>query len=74
MDLNPEGIATVTHEASRVRERGIRKFKSVMQAQRFVTAHAAVSNLFNLDRHLIRTEHYRNSRVRAFKDWGRAVA
>jgi putative transposase len=45
------------HEATRVRERGMRwsdisEFKSVGQAQRFLSAHAAVSNLFNLGRHL----------------------
>ena len=40
--------AEQSHEATRVRERGMRKFKSMRQAQRFVTAHAAVSNLFNL--------------------------
>jgi len=63
-----------SHEATRVRERGMRKFKSTRQAQRFVTAHAAVSNLFNLGRHLIRAEHYRNLRISAFEEWGRAVA
>lgn len=40
--------AEQSHEATRLRERGIRKFKSVKQAQRFLGAHAAVSNLFNL--------------------------
>ncbi len=49
--------AEQSHEAARVRERGMRKFKSIGQAQRFVTAHAAVSNLFNLGRHLVRAEH-----------------
>jgi putative transposase len=66
--------AEQSHEATRVRERGMRKFKSVGQAQRFVTAHAAVSNLFNLGRHLVRAEHYRNLRVSAFTEWSRAVA
>ena len=54
-----------------VRERGMRgpasrKFKSVRRAQRFLGAHAAVSNLFNLGRHLVRAEHYRDLRVSAF--------
>ena len=66
--------AEQSHEATRVRERGMRKFKSVGQAQRFVTAHAAVSNLFNLGRHFIRAKHYRDLRVSAFNEWGRAVA
>ena len=62
------------HEATRVRERGMRRFKSMVQAQRFVTAHAAVYNLFNLGRHLLRAEHYRNLSVSAFNEWSRAVA
>ena len=66
--------AEQSHEATRVRERGMRKFKSVGQAQRFATAHAAVYNLFNLGRHLIRAEHYRSLRVSAFNEWSRAVA
>jgi putative transposase len=66
--------AEQSHEATRVRERGMRKFKSIRQAQRFVTAHAAVQNLFNLGRHLVRAELYRNLRATAFTDWERAVA
>jgi putative transposase len=66
--------AEQSHEATRVRERGMRKFKSVKQAQRFVTAHAAVQNLFNLGRHLVKAQHYRNLRTSAFTDWSRAVA
>ena len=66
--------AEQSHESTRVRERGMRKFKSVSQVQRFVTAHAAVSNLFNLGGHLIRAEHYRDLRVSAFAEWIKAVA
>ena len=66
--------AEQSHEATRVRERGMRKFKSVGQAQRFVAAHAAVYNLFNLGRHLVRAEHYRDLRTSAFVEWGWAVA
>jgi putative transposase len=66
--------AEVSHEPTRVRERGMRKFKSVRQAQRFLGAHAAVCNLFNLGRHLVRAEHYRSLREDAFSEWRRAVA
>jgi putative transposase len=52
----------------------MRRFKSTGQAQRFVTAHAAVSNLFNLGRHLVSAGHYRDLRVSAFSEWRRAVA
>ncbi|MEJ6591262.1 MAG: IS6 family transposase [SAR86 cluster bacterium] len=66
--------AEQSHEATRVRERGMRKFKSVRQAQRFLGTHAAVSNLFNLGRHLVRAQHYRDLRMSAFAEWERAVA
>ena len=66
--------AEQSHEATRVRERGMRRFKSTSQAQRFLSAHAAVHNLFNLSRHLVRAEHYRNLRMSAFTEWSRAVA
>jgi putative transposase len=62
------------HEATRVRERGMRKFKSVRQAQRFLGAHAAVQNLFNLGRHLVSAQYYRHLRVSAFAEWERVVA
>jgi putative transposase len=63
-----------SHEATKVRERGMRRFKSVRQAHRFLGAHAAVYNLFNLGRHLVRAEHYRNLRVSAFAEWSMVVA
>ena len=60
--------AEQSHENTRGRERGMRQFKSVRQAQRFVTAHAAVSNLFNLGRHLVRAQHYRDLRMSALQN------
>ena len=57
-----------SHENTRVRERGMRKFKSFKQAQRFLGAHAAVSNLFNLGRHLVSANYYRNLRTSAFSE------
>lgn len=41
------------HEVTRARERGVRGFRSMAQAQRFVTVHAAVHNLLNLGSHLV---------------------
>jgi putative transposase len=71
--------AEQSHESTRARERGMRwsdisEFKSVKKAKRFLGAHAAVSNLFNLGRHLISAEHHRILRAAAFADWGMAVA
>ena len=66
--------AEQSHEPTRVRERGMRRFKSVGQAQRFLSTHAAVSNLFNLGCHLVSAGHYRSLRAGAFGDWAAAVA
>jgi len=66
--------AEQSHETTRVRERGMRRFKSFNQAQRFLGVHAAVFNLFNLGRHLVKAEHYRNLRMSAFNEWEVVVA
>ena len=66
--------AEVSHQPTRVRERGMRRFKSPNQAQRFLGVHAVVSNLFNLGRHLVSAEYYRNRREDAFGRWSDAVA
>ena len=66
--------AELSHQPTRVRERGMRRFKSMDQAQRFLGVHATVYNLFNLGRHLVGAKHYRDLREVAFADWKVAVA
>ncbi len=66
--------AELSHQPTRVRERVMRRFKSMRQAQRFLTVHAAVCNLFNLGRHHVSAKNYRYFRVRAFASWNRATA
>ena len=66
--------AELSHQPTRVRERGMRRFKSTQQAQRFLSAHAAVYNLFNLGRHLVSAKHYRLFRESAFASWNCATA
>ena len=66
--------AELSHQPTRVRERGMRRFKSMRQAQRFLDVHSAVQNLFNLGRHLISAKHYREFRERAFASWKYATA
>ncbi len=65
--------AELSHQPTRVRERGMRKFKSMAQAQRFLSAHAEVYNLFNLGRHLLSAKNYRMFRDRAFASWEKIV-
>ena len=66
--------AELSHQPTRVRERGMRCFKSTQQAQRFLSAHAAVYNLFNLARHLVSAKNYRIFRLRAFASWNCVTA
>ena len=66
--------AELSHQPTRVRERVMRQFKSTSQAQRFLTIHAAVYNLFNLGWHLVGAGHYRKLRIDAFERWTIAVA
>jgi len=66
--------AELSHEPTRVRERGMRKFKSMEQCQRFLSAHAEVYNLFNLGRHCISAKNYRMLRSRAFVSWRNVTA
>ena len=61
--------AELLHQPTRVRERGMRRFKSIDQAQRFLETHAVVSNLFNLSRHLVSASDYRDLRHGAFASW-----
>ena len=51
----------------------MRRFKSILQAQRFLDVRAAVYNHFNLGRHLICARHYRELRQSAFASWGKVV-
>jgi len=61
--------AELSHEPTRQRERQMRRFKSMGQAQRFLAVHGTVGNLFRLGRHLIRATHYREFRAKALSEW-----
>jgi putative transposase len=66
--------AELSHQPTRDRERGMRRFKSSQQAQRFLGVQEAVYNLFNLGRHLVSAKNYRMLRMRAFVSWKCAAA
>ena len=56
--------AEVSHQPTRQRERQMRRFKSPGQAQRFLSVHGLVLNLFRVGRHLLRSAHHRVLRMR----------
>jgi putative transposase len=61
--------AEVSHQPTRQQERQMRRFKSPRQAQRFLSVHGPINNLFRLSRHLMKAAHYRMFRPRAFTTW-----
>jgi putative transposase len=56
----------------RRRERKIQRFKSQGQAQRFVSTHSAIYNIFAVQRHLVSRKTMRTFRAAAFAEWGAA--
>ncbi len=66
--------AEVSHQHTREQERQMRRFKSIIQAQRFLAVHGQVQNLFRVGRHHLKAVHHRLLRDRAFADWREACA
>ena len=58
-----------SHQPTRRRERQMKRFKSPRQAQRFLSAHDQINNLFHLRRDHISATEYRTARARAFASW-----
>ena len=66
--------AEVSHQPTRERERHTRRFKSAGQAQRFLSLHGVVQNLFRLGRHLLKATNHRLLRLRSFAIWQTVTA
>jgi putative transposase len=58
-----------SHQHTRRQERQMQRFKSPPHAQRFLSLHARIGNLFRYGRHLITAAHHRLFRDRAFAVW-----
>ena len=58
-----------SHQPTRRRERQMKRFKSARHAQRFLSAHDRIDNLFHLRRHRLPAEQYRAARTQAFRTW-----
>src|SRR3954470_7476197 len=56
-----------SHQPTRRRERQMKRFKSARQAQRFLSAHDQINNLFHLRRDHLPADQYRAAR--AFQAW-----
>src|SRR3954468_20788123 len=58
-----------SHQPTRRRERQMKRFKSPGQAQRFLSAHDQINNLFHLYRDPLPATEYRAVRAQAFTIW-----
>jgi putative transposase len=63
-----------SHQPTRRRERRMQRFKSAWSAQKFPSAHAAVYNTFNVQRHLTSAQSHRVLRAAAMSTWREVVA
>jgi putative transposase len=72
--LRENNRAENSHLPVRRRERKMQRFKSQGQAQRFVSTHSAIYNVFNLQRHLVSRKTLRIFRAAASADWNAASA
>jgi putative transposase len=61
--------AELSHQPTRQQERQMRRFKSPQQAQRFLSAHAHIGNLFRIRHRHPTAADYRAARHKAFKTW-----
>jgi putative transposase len=58
-----------SHQATRERERRMRRFKSAPHAQRFVEVHGIIASHFRPRRHLLAAADYRKLRSKRFRIW-----
>jgi transposase-like protein len=72
--LRKNNRAENSHQPTRRRERKMQRFNSPGSAQRFLAAHAAVYNTFNIQRHLISRRTLRRFRASAMEKWQAATA
>jgi putative transposase len=62
-----------SHQPTRRRERKMRRFKSSGSAQKFLSTHAAVYNIFNVQRHLTSARTHHVLRAAAMETWRTAI-
>jgi putative transposase len=68
-DRDANNRAEVSHQHTGAQERQMRGFKSSGYAQRFLSVHGQVHNLFRVGRHLLSALNYRILRSKSFETW-----
>jgi len=63
-----------SHQPFRRREGAMVRFRDIKTLQKFASAHASIHNHFNLERHLIPRETYKQNRSTALAEWRQLAA
>jgi len=63
-----------SHQPTRRRERKMQRFNSAGAGQKFLSTHAAVYNIFNVQPHLTSAQTHRVPRAAAMSTWRTEVA
>ena len=63
------GLRTATHLSFRRRERTMLRFRRMKTLQKFASVHANIHNHFNLERHLVDRQTYKERRSAALAEW-----
>ena len=61
--------AELSHQPTRQRERQMRRYKSPGHAQRFLSAHGPINNVFRCQRNRLSAQQYQHVRTQAFSLW-----
>ena len=63
-----------SHQPFRRREGAMAKFRDIKTLQKFASVHASIHNHFKLDRHLNRSETFKENRAAALAEWRQLAA
>lgn len=63
-----------SHQPFRRREGAMARFRDIKTLQKFASAHASVHNHFNLERHLVPRETYKQNRSAVLAEWRQLAA
>jgi len=66
--------ANNSHLPFRRRERAMQRFRQMKSLQKFVSVHASLHNHFQLERHLVDRQTYKQRRSAAWAEWQKFVA
>jgi GrpB-like predicted nucleotidyltransferase (UPF0157 family) len=66
-------IDILVEEHTREKKKQMRRFKSLQQAQRFLSMHGPIQNLLRVGRYHLKAVHYRFVQEQAFYDWRRFI-